>query len=81
MGRLSSMHQKVDIILREAPDTMTSVGRESRMSWAFHGVHRIATASTGNIYTTATWTRQRAQRFVYRGIDAVRRQRPWGDWQ
>ena len=68
------MNQKVHIILRDTLEELTSFGTGGRMAGAFYGVHSIATDSKGNIYTTETWTSQRTQRFLYKGVGPVRTQ-------
>jgi DNA-binding beta-propeller fold protein YncE len=66
------MNQKIYVILRDTLEIVTSFGDGGRMPGTFYGVHSIATDSKGNIYTTETWRGQRLQRFLYRGIAAVR---------
>ena len=36
-------------------------------------MHSIATDSKGNLYTTETYEGKRLQKFVYKGVGAVRR--------
>jgi hypothetical protein len=37
----------------------------------FLGVHSIAVDSSGNIYTTETYTGKRLQKFVFQGVETV----------
>jgi sugar lactone lactonase YvrE len=66
------MNQKVYVLLRDTLEIVTSFGDGGRQPGTFYGVHSIATDSKGNIYTTETWRGQRLQRFLYRGMAAVR---------
>jgi len=47
-------------------------GDGGRQPGQFYGVHSIATDSKGNLYTTETYEGKRVQKFVYKGIGAVR---------
>jgi DNA-binding beta-propeller fold protein YncE len=66
-------NQKVRIILRDSLEELSSFGDGGRQPGQFFGVHSIATDSKGNLYTTETYEGKRLQRFVYKGIGAVRR--------
>lgn len=69
------MNQRIWILQRDTLEVVSSFGGGGRMPGAFYGVHSIAIDSKGNLYTTETWTSQRAQRFLYRGMaPAVRPQ-------
>ena len=58
--------------LRETLEELTNFGDGGRQPGQFYGVHSIATDSKGNIYTTETYEGKRLQKFVYKGIGAVR---------
>jgi hypothetical protein len=66
--------EKVFILLRETLDVVSSFGDGGRWPGTFFGVHSIATDSKGNIYTTETYEGKRVQRFLYKGVAAVRSQ-------
>jgi sugar lactone lactonase YvrE len=70
------MNQRVYVIQRDTLEVVTSFGGGGRMPGVFYGVHSIATDSKGNIYTTETWTGQRVQRFLYKGLGPVRTPSP-----
>jgi DNA-binding beta-propeller fold protein YncE len=65
------MNQRIWILQRDTLENVSSFGGGGRMPGAFYGVHSIAADSKGNLYTTETWTSQRAQRFLYRGMAAA----------
>ena len=58
--------------LRETLEEITNFGDGGRQPGQFYGVHSIATDSKGNLYTTETYEGKRVQKFVYKGIGAVR---------
>jgi DNA-binding beta-propeller fold protein YncE len=64
-------NEKVRIILRETLEELTNFGDGGRQPGQFYGVHSIATASKGNLYTTETYEGKRVQKFVYKGIGTV----------
>ena len=66
-------NEKVYILDRQSLETLTSFGSGGRQPSQFFGVHSIATDSRGNIYTTETYEGKRVQKFVYKGLGAVRR--------
>jgi DNA-binding beta-propeller fold protein YncE len=66
-------NQKVRIILRETLEELTNFGDGGRQPGQFFGVHSVATDSKGNLYTTETYEGKRLQKFVYKGVRAVRR--------
>jgi len=72
-------NEKVYIIQRDTMKVLTSFGGGGRQPGQFFAVHSIATDSKGNIYTTETYEGKRLQKFVYKGIGAVRVQQgpPW----
>ena len=56
-------------------EILTQFGDGGRQAGQFFGVHSIATDSKGNIYTTETYEGKRIQKFVYRGIGRVSKNR------
>ena len=54
---------------------LTSFGDGGRQPGEFYGVHSIATDSKGNIYTTETYRGQRVQKFMYKGLAPVAKER------
>jgi DNA-binding beta-propeller fold protein YncE len=65
-------NEKVRIILRETMQELTNFGDGGRQPGQFYGVHSIATDSKGNLYTTETYEGKRLQKFVFKGVGAVR---------
>ena len=66
-------NEKVYVIDRQSLEVLTSFGDGGRQPGQFFAVHSIATDSRGNIYTTETYEGKRVQKFVHKGIGAVRR--------
>lgn len=66
-------NMKVHILRRDTLEEITAFGDGGRQPGQFFGVHSIATDSRGNLYTTETYEGKRVQKFVYKGIGAVRR--------
>jgi DNA-binding beta-propeller fold protein YncE len=66
-------NEKVRIVLRDTLEELTNFGDGGRQPGQFYGVHSIATDSKGNIYTTETYEGKRLQKFVFKGVGAVRR--------
>jgi len=64
-------NSKVNVMLRDTLEVLTSFGDGGRVPGEFYGVHSIAVDSRGNIYTTETYQGQRIQKFVYKGMAAV----------
>jgi DNA-binding beta-propeller fold protein YncE len=64
-------NRKVRIIDRQSLEVLTSFGDGGRQPGQFYGVHSIATDSKGNIYTTETYTGQRVQKFLFKGLAPV----------
>ncbi|HUR34196.1 MAG TPA: hypothetical protein VM032_10410 [Vicinamibacterales bacterium] len=62
------MNQRIWILQRDTLAVVSSFGGGGRMPGVFYGVHSIAIDSKGNLFTTETWTSQRAQKFLYRGM-------------
>ena len=67
------VNEKVHVIDRESLEVLTSFGDGGRLPGQWYGVHSIATDSQGNIYTTETYEGKRLQKFVYKGVGAVKR--------
>lgn len=65
-------NEKVYILDRQSLDLLTSFGSGGRQPGQFFGVHSIATDSKGNIYTTETYEGKRLQKFVFKGLGAVK---------
>ena len=72
-------NEKIYVIERDTLEILTSFGDGGRQPGQFFGVHSIAVDSKGNLYTTETYEGKRLQKFIYRGIGAVRREQgvPW----
>jgi hypothetical protein len=72
-------NEKVRVIDRASMKEITNFGDGGRQPGQFFGVHSIATDSKGNIYTTETYEGKRLQRFVYKGMGAVKAEQgvPW----
>ncbi|MCB1685025.1 MAG: hypothetical protein R3E82_20790 [Pseudomonadales bacterium] len=65
-------NMKVYVLLRENLEILTSFGDGGRQPGQFFAVHSIATDSKGNIFTTETYEGKRVQKFVYKGMKAVK---------
>jgi DNA-binding beta-propeller fold protein YncE len=65
-------NEKVYILDRQSLEVLTSFGSGGRQPGQFFGVHSIATDSKGNIYTTETYEGKRLQKFVFKGLGAVK---------
>src|SRR3954462_1255532 len=65
-------NEKVRIILRETMQELTNFGDGGRQPGQFYGVHSVATDSKGNLYTTETYEGKRLQKFVFKGVGAVK---------
>ena len=61
---------------RHTGELKGSVGSPGRMAGQFYWIDAIATDSQGNIYTGEVRTGKRAQKFVLKNGDSVRRMRP-----
>jgi hypothetical protein len=62
------VNDKVRIIDRQSLVEITNFGDGGRQPGQFHAVHRIATDSKGNIFTTETYEGKRVQKFLYKGM-------------
>ena len=68
----NGVNQTIHVVLRSTLEVLTSFGDGGRQPGQFYGVHSIATDSKGNLYTTETYEGKRVQKFVYKGIGAVK---------
>ena len=66
-------NERVNILLRESLELLSSFGDGGRQPGQFFAVHSIATDSKGNLYTTETYEGRRLQKFVFKGVTAVPR--------
>jgi len=66
------VNEKVRVLLRDTLQEVTNFGDGGRQPGQFYGVHSIATDSKGNIYTTETYEGKRVQKFVFKGLRAVK---------
>jgi DNA-binding beta-propeller fold protein YncE len=64
-------NEKIHVFDRKSLTELTSFGDGGRQPGQFYAVHSIAVDSKGNIYTTETYSGQRLQKFVYKGLAAV----------
>ena len=67
----NGVDEKINILLRETLEVLTSFGDGGRHPGQFFGVHNLATDSQGNLYTAETYTGARVQRFLFKGIGPV----------
>jgi hypothetical protein len=67
-------NERVNVLLRESLEVLTSFGDGGRQPGQFFAVHSIVTDSKGNLYTTETYEGRRLQKFTYKGIMAVPRE-------
>jgi hypothetical protein len=67
-------NERVYVMDRASLTILTQFGDGGRQPGQFFAVHSIATDSKGNIYTTETYEGKRVQRFLYKGVAAVRSQ-------
>jgi DNA-binding beta-propeller fold protein YncE len=65
-------NMKVYVIERKSLEVLTSFGDGGRQPGQFFAVHSIATDSKGNIFTTETYEGKRVQKFVYKGMGAIK---------
>ena len=73
------VNEHVRVFNRQTMEEVYNFGYGGRQPGMFLGVHSIAVDSTGNIYTTETYTGKRLQRFLAKGMGAVPKsgQVPW----
>ena len=76
---VDGVNEKVRVLNRSSLEVLTTFGDGGRQPGQFFGVHNVATDSQGNVYTTETYTGARVQRFLYKGIGAVKTDQgvPW----
>ncbi len=67
-------NERVNVLLRESLEVLTSFGDGGRQPGQFFAVHSIVTDSKGNLYTTETYEGRRLQKFTFKGIMAVPRE-------
>jgi DNA-binding beta-propeller fold protein YncE len=65
------VNEKIRILRRDTLEVLTEFGDGGRQPGQFFGVHNLDTDSSGNLYTTETYTGARVQRFIYKGVGAV----------
>jgi DNA-binding beta-propeller fold protein YncE len=65
-------NMKVHIIDRDSLEILYSFGEGGRQPGMFFSPHSIATDSEGNIYTTETYEGKRVQKFLFKGMGALR---------
>jgi DNA-binding beta-propeller fold protein YncE len=62
------LNNRVDVLLRQPLQLVTSFGQGGHMPGTFYGLHNVATDSRGNLYTVETWGGKRVQKFIYKGV-------------
>jgi DNA-binding beta-propeller fold protein YncE len=67
----NGVDEKINILLRDTLEVLTSFGDGGRGPGQFFGIHNLATDSKGNLYTTETYTGARVQRFLFKGEERV----------
>jgi DNA-binding beta-propeller fold protein YncE len=77
--QVDGVNEEVRILRRDTLEVVTAFGDGGRQPGQFYGVHNVAVDSKGNLYTTETYNGARLQRFLYKGIRSVPRNRgvPW----
>jgi len=77
--QVDGVNEEVRVLRRDTLEAVTVFGDGGRQPGQFYGVHNIALDSKGNLYTTETYNGARLQRFLYKGIRAVPKNRgvPW----
>ena len=73
------VNEEVRVLRRDTLEVLTTFGDGGRQPGQFYGVHNVAVDSKGNLYTTETYNGARLQRFLFKGIRQVPRNRgvPW----
>ena len=73
------VNEEVRVLRRDTLEVVTTFGDGGRQPGQFYGVHNVAVDSKGNLYTTETYNGARLQRFLYKGVRAVPKNRgvPW----
>ena len=67
----NGVDEKINILLRNSLEVLTSFGDGGRQPGQFYGVHNLAIDSKGNLYTAETYTGARVQRFIFKGVGPV----------
>ena len=62
------INNRVDVLLRQPLQLVTSFGQGGHMPGTFYGLHNVATDSKGNLYTVETWGGKRVQKFTYKAM-------------
>jgi len=77
--QVDGVNEEVRVLRRDTLEVVTVFGDGGRQPGQFYGVHNVALDSKGNLYTTETYNGARLQRFLYKGIRAVPKNRgvPW----
>ena len=77
--QVDGVNEEVRVLRRDTLEVLTTFGDGGRQPGQFYGVHNVAVDSKGNLYTTETYNGARLQRFLYKGVRAVPRNRgvPW----
>jgi DNA-binding beta-propeller fold protein YncE len=77
--QVDGVNEEVRVLRRDTLDVVTTFGDGGRQPGQFYGVHNVAVDSKGNLYTTETYNGARLQRFIYKGIRSVPKNRgvPW----
>lgn len=65
------VNEKIRILRRSTLELLTEFGDGGRQPGQFFGVHNLDTDSSGNLYTTETYTGARVQRFINKGVHEV----------
>jgi DNA-binding beta-propeller fold protein YncE len=73
-------NEHVYIFDRKSMQRLTHFGQGGRQPGMFLGVHSIATDSKGNIFTTETYTGKRLQKFVFKGLGPVTKEKQGPPW-
>jgi DNA-binding beta-propeller fold protein YncE len=64
--------KKVWVLMRDSLEVVSSFGDGGRLPGLFYGVGSVAVDSKGNVYTGETYEGKRVQKFVFKGVGAVR---------
>jgi hypothetical protein len=77
--QVDGVNEEVRVLRRDTLEVVTTFGDGGRQPGQFYGVHNVAVDSKGNLYTTETYNGARLQRFLYKGVRSVPRNRgvPW----
>jgi DNA-binding beta-propeller fold protein YncE len=77
--QVDGVNEEVRVLRRDTLEVVTIFGDGGRQPGQFYGVHNVALDSRGNLYTTETYNGARLQRFLYKGVRAVPKNRgvPW----